>query len=174
MGQIGADRIMRQLDEAEGYLMLEMPHRALQILQSREDWATMKFEASLLMGKAFRSLGKFREALAPLEVAAAHRPTDLIVAMELGWCYKRTQRLAQAIDALERAAREHPEEALLHYNLACYWSLVGNVARSVPALLRSLILNPDLREQIATESDFDLIRDDPVFERVVSDVAPKT
>src|SRR5947209_17819600 len=109
MGQIGADRIVRQLDEAEGYLMLDMPRRALEILRSRDDWATMKFEASLLTGEALRALGKYREALGHLETAAALRPTDLGVAMALGWCYKRTHRLAQAIDALDRAVRQHPE-----------------------------------------------------------------
>ncbi len=172
MGQIGADRIVRQLDEAEGYLMLDMPRRALEILRSREDWATMKFEASLLTGKALRALGKFREALAPLEVAASLRSGDLIVAMELGWCYKRTHRLAQAIDALERSVPENTDEPLLHYNLACYWSLAGNAARSIQSLQRALELNPELRDQLASETDFDLIRNEPEFARVASGATP--
>jgi len=168
MGQIGADRIVRQLDEAEGYLMLDMPRRALEILRSRDDWATMKFEASLLTGEALRALGKYREALEYLETAAALRPTDLGVAMALGWCYKRTHRLAQAIDALDRAVRQHPDEALLHYNLACYWSLAGNAARSIRSLLVALSLNADLAGQIPAEPDFDPIRGEAEFERAVA------
>jgi tetratricopeptide (TPR) repeat protein len=74
-----------------------------------------------------RSLKRYREALKPLEVAAALRPAEIRVAIALGWCYKRTHRLAQAIDALERACRHNPDApGLLHYNLACYWSLAGN------------------------------------------------
>src|SRR3954447_2116794 len=121
MGRIPRDRIKRQLDEAEGYLMLNLPRKALEILERRADWATMQFEASLLTGEALRSLERYREALKPLEVAAALRPGNIDVAIALGWCYKRTQRLAQAIDALERAGRHHVEEPypLLHYNLAC-------------------------------------------------------
>ena len=73
MSRIIRDRIKRQLDEAEGYLMLNLPRRTLEILERRTDWATMQFEASLLMGEAMRSLEQYREALKPLEVAAKLR-----------------------------------------------------------------------------------------------------
>ena len=56
--------------------MLDMASRALEILESREDWATMQFEASFLTGEALRSLGRFRDAIRPLEIAATHRPSD--------------------------------------------------------------------------------------------------
>lgn len=168
MGRIGADRIVRRLSEAEGYLMLDLPRRALEILRSRDDWATMKFEASCLTGEALRALGRYREALTSLEVAASLRPGDLSVAIALGWCYKRTQRLAQAIDALERAVREHPGEALLHYNLACYWSLVGDPAQAVRSLAEAIDLEPRLRDWVAAESDFDPIRREAEFERVMA------
>jgi tetratricopeptide (TPR) repeat protein len=166
MARIGQDRIVRRLDEAEGYLMLDLPERALEILQARPDWATMQFEASFLTGEALRRLGRFREALSPLERAAGLRPSHVGVAIALGWCYKRTHRIAQAIDALERAVRESPDAALLHYNLACYWSLAGNPPRAVDALATALDLEPDLRERIAAEADFNNLRGSPDFERV--------
>ncbi len=166
------DRMLRKLDEAEGYLMLEMPARALQILEARDDWGPHQFEASFLLGEALRSEGRFRDALLPLERAAALKPEHLGVAISLGWCYKRTHRLAQAIDALERAAREHPEEPLLHYNLACYWSLVGNAPKAIEALGMALDLDPSLRERIGAESDFQTLHAHPEFARLVDDTAP--
>lgn len=172
MGRISIDRIKRRLDEAEGYLMLKLPARALQILEARSDWATMQFEASFLMGEALRSLERYREALKPLEVAAALRPDDVGVAIALGWCYKRTHRLAQAIDALERAERHNPEDSLLHYNLACYWSLAGNAAKALDELTTALELEPELRTMIADESDFDQLRGNPAFERLTLGPAP--
>jgi Flp pilus assembly protein TadD len=174
MTRIIRDRIIRLLDQAEGYLMLGLAERALEILQSRPDWATMQFEASLLTGEALRALGRFREALKPLEMAAALRPGDAGVAIPLGWCYKRTHRLAQAIDALERAAKEHPEEPLLHYNLACYWSLAHNPTKAIAELAVALALEPELRELIAEESDFDPLRGNPEFERLTLGPAPLT
>jgi tetratricopeptide (TPR) repeat protein len=161
------DRIRKQLDEAEGYLMLELPRHSLQILESRPDWLNMQFEASFLRGEALRSLKHYREALRPLEIAAALRPTDTRVALALGWCYKRTNRLAQAIDSLERALQAHPDEALLHYNLACYWSLAGNSSKALDELTTALDLDADLRSLIADESDFDHLRGNSAFERLL-------
>jgi tetratricopeptide (TPR) repeat protein len=149
------DRIKRQLSKAEGFLMLDLPKKALEILEGRSDWATMQFEASLLTGEALRSLGRFRDALKPLEVAASLHPEDIGVAMALGWCYKRTHRLAQ-----------------LHYNLSCYWSLAGNAAKSLDKLAAALDLDPDLRAAIAKESDFDALRGNPEFERLTVGPAP--
>jgi len=172
MSRIIRDRIKRHLDEAEGYLMLDLPARALEILERRSDWATMQFEASFLCGEALRSLERYREALKPLEVAAKLRPGDVAVAIALGWCYKRTHRLAQAIDALERAERHNPEHALLHYNLACYWSLAGNPSKALDELAVALELEPTLRSLIAEESDFDPLRGNPEFERLTVGPAP--
>ena len=167
MSRIDRDRIRKKLDEAEGYLMLELPRRSLQILESRHDWQTMQFEANLLKGESLRSLNRYRDALRPLEVASALRPGDSRVALALGWCYKRTNRLAQAIDSLERALREHPDDALLHYNLACYWSLAANGAKALDELSTALELDPDLRSLITEEPDFESLRGNPDFERLM-------
>jgi tetratricopeptide (TPR) repeat protein len=168
MARITRDRIQRQLSAAEGYLELDLAQKALEILQSRPDWATMPFEAHFLTGRALRALGRHREALRPLEAAAALRPGDVAVALELGWCYKRTHRLAQAIDVLERARRHHPEQPLLHYNLACYWSLAHNPSRALDELTVALELEPRLRGLIAGEADFDALRDNPDFQRLTA------
>ena len=172
MSRIFRDRIKRLLDEAEGYLMLDLPGRTLEILERRDDWATMQFEASFLKGEALRSLERYREALKPLEVAARLRPGDVAVAIALGWCYKRTHRLAQAIDALERASRENAEEPLLHYNLACYWSLAGNLPKALYELAIALDQEPNLRTLIDKESDFEKLRGNPGFERLTVGPAP--
>jgi Flp pilus assembly protein TadD len=172
MAQLTRDRIVRQLDAAEGYLMLGLPWRALEILQARPDWATMQFEASLLTGEALRSLERYHEALKPLEAAALLKPGDIGAAIALGWCYKRTHRLAQAIDALERAVRVHPDEPLLHYNLACYWSLAANPRRALDELALALATEPGLRALIPDESDFQCLRGNPDFERLCSPREP--
>jgi tetratricopeptide (TPR) repeat protein len=173
MARISRDRIIRRLAEAEGYLDLGLAPRALEILQGRPDWASMRFEANFLTGRALRLLERYREALRPLEVAYALRPGDVGVAMTLGWCYKRTHRLAQAIDVLELAARTHPDEPLLHYNLACYWSLAGNPSKAMDELSASLDLDPELRDQVSAESDFNALRTNADFQRLTARHAPQ-
>jgi tetratricopeptide (TPR) repeat protein len=167
MTRITDDRIQRQLDEAEGYLLLDLPHRALQILDSRTEWSNMQFEASLLRGEALLAVKQYREALKSLELAAGFRPGDPKVALALGWCYKRTNRLAQAIDSLTRSLREHPDQELLHYNLACYWSLAGNTFNALRELSTALELNSELRSLVAQEADFDRLRGNPEFDRLI-------
>lgn len=167
------DPILRQLDRAEGFLMLDLPERALEILQSRSDWTTMAFEANLLMGEALRQLDRYREAIGPLERAAALRPSHAGVAIRLGWCYKRTHRIAQAIDALERALLESPDDPLLRYNLGCYWSLVGDRIRALKELGAAIDLDPDFRARATNEPDFDTLRGNVDFERLLLDRAPE-
>ena len=169
MAHVPSDPIVRRLLKAEGFLELGLPARALEILQERDHWETMAFEANALMGEALRGLKRHRDAIKPLERAAALRPGHVGVALALGWCYKRTHKLAQAIDALERSCREHPEQSILHYNLACYWSLAGNVRKASGELGLALILDPSLRARVDFESDFDPIRCSPEFLQVTRD-----
>ncbi len=96
----------------------------------------------------------------------------MAVALAQGWCYKRTHRLAQAIDALERVVPEHADVPLLHYNLACYWSLAGHPGKAVAALAEAIELDPEFRDRVAAESDFDPIRGDAEFGRLVEGKAP--
>lgn len=168
------DRIRRKLHEAEGYLEIDLPNHSLQILESRSDWPGLQFEACLIKGEALRRLERFREAIAPLEISASLRPSDSRVALALGWCYKRTNRLAQAIDTLDRVRRHHPDNALIHYNLACYWSLAGNLERALDELHSALDLEPELRNKVAEEPDFQRLRGNPEFDRLVMGPAPLT
>jgi tetratricopeptide (TPR) repeat protein len=166
-------RIVRLLEQAEGYLILDLPHRALEILQSRDEWPGHLFPASFLKGEAFRALGRYREALRPLETAASLQPDHLGVAVSLGWCYKRTHRLAQAIEALERATESHPSEPLLLYNLACYWSLAGDREKAINKLQRAVDLDPEFQRKLIHEPDFDPIRSEPRFEHLALGKAPQ-
>jgi tetratricopeptide (TPR) repeat protein len=167
------DRIRKQLHEAEGYLELDLPRHSLHILESRTEWPGLQFEACLIKGEALRRLNRFREAIGPLETAAGLRPSDSGVALALGWCYKRTNRLAQAIDSLEAARRNHPDNPLLHYNLACYWSLAANPGRAMEELRMALELEPDLRNRLADEPDFLLLRGNPEFDQLLMGSAPR-
>jgi tetratricopeptide (TPR) repeat protein len=172
MSRTSGDRIRRKLHEAEGYLELDLPGHALVILDSGSEWPGLQFEACLIKGEALRRVDRYREAIQPLEIAASLRPSDSRVALALGWCYKRTNRLAQAIDCLDRARRHDPDNALLHYNLACYWSLAGQSGRALSELQAALELEAELRQLIADEPDFQRLRGNPEFDRLLMGSTP--
>lgn len=152
--------------EAEGYLELGLPHSALAALARLGDPTALDPHALFLWGEALRCLGRFDEALVPLRQASQQNPDDVRVWLALGWCFKRTGRIEAAIDALEHALPADPDEPLLHYNLSCYCSLAGQKENALRHLSRALTLKPDMREMIATETDFAPLRNDPEFQAI--------
>ena len=156
-------RIQRTLREAEGYLELNMPQTALDLLSRISDPGTFRGQKLYLTGEALRALDRHTEAITVLEDAADLLPSNLHIWLALGWCRKRTGRLDLAITALERAEEVSPEEAVVHYNLACYWSLAGKKQRSLAYLSRAISLDSNYRDLLLDEPDFDPIRSDPEF-----------
>ena len=167
MAKASGKKRVSALQQAEGYLELELPHHALEVLESAEDFGSYRFEANCLRGEALRMMERHVEALVPLEQAAEDRPEDAKVNLALGWCYKRTGQLGRAIETLERAARANPNDEILPYNLACYWSLAGDKQKSLGWLKKALEMAPELRRLIPDESDFDFLRGDPAYEQLV-------
>ncbi len=152
--------------EAEGFLELGMPQHALQALGRLGDPAQFNAETLCLWGEGLHEMGRYFEALMPLERAARLAPGDIRVHLALGWCYKRTGRLDLAIEALKRSLKSNPGEALLHYNLACYLSLAGLRRQSLAHLALSLAVDPAYYQMVDEESDFDPIRSDPEFQAI--------
>lgn len=168
---IEAARVARQIKHVDGYLELGLPHRALEILDSNT-WPCAEYTHCLLRGKALADLERYREALVPLERAAAIGPTKSQVYFALAWCYKRTGQLPRAIEAMRTAHRLEPREGLAKYNLACYLSLAGRADEAIRWLGRALVSDPKMRDMAAKESDFDPIRQHPQFEELIGQPSP--
>ena len=163
------------LQQAEGYLELDMPQHALTALDRLTDLSALEAgESSLaadawyLRGEALRALQRYEEALVPLEQAARCAPQDNHVHLARAWCYKRTDQLRRAIDALEQALQNDPDDALIVFNLACYWSLAGQRGLALSFLARALEIDSSYRDLIEAETDFDPIRQDPGFQALTT------
>ncbi len=156
-------RIQRILREVEGYLEINMPQTALDVLNRMKDPGTFRGQQLYLTGEALRALERFQEALVPLEQAADLSPSNLRIWLALGWCHKRIGRIDQAIEDLQKAEEVAPDEAVVPYNLACYWSLVGNKDQALNHLSRAIAMDPNFRDLINNEPDFDPLRSDPEF-----------
>ena len=174
-------RIRRQqlLREAEGYLELTtvladqfplsverrdiLANRALEILSRVESSGSNKAHALYLSGQCFRTMERYHEAIEPLKQSADLDGENTHVWLALGWCYKRIGRLDLAIQALEEAMTVDNDEAIIHYNLACYWSLTGNVKLAVMYLSQAFELDPNYRDLVSREADFNPIRKHPHF-----------
>lgn len=160
-------KTMRLLQAAEGYLALDMFEHALRDLRGIADPSPARLSYHLLKAEAHRGLKQWSDALQEFQICHAERPEDLDVLMGLAWCYKRTDQLSQSIATMLDAYRAHPKTPVVLYNLACYYALARQKTQAVSWLARALRMDSDLRQLIPRESDFDPIRQEPEFQRLL-------
>lgn len=175
------ERIRRKkwLRQAEGYLELimsfddrwplspsertKLADAAIERLDCIAHEMKLQSHDLFLRGQAFRLSGRFDQAISCLNQSLEMKSDNVPGYLALGWCHKRTGHLDLAIDALESALELDGEGSIIHYNLACYWSLSNQPHLATFHLTAALDLNPDFRELIANEPDFDPIRTHPEF-----------
>lgn len=80
----------------------------------------------------------------------------------------RSDRYEEAAAAFHRAAEENYKRDTALYNEACSYALLGDANRAIPALQEALRAGWDDIEHIANDSDFDPIRSNPRFAKVVN------
>ena len=169
---------------AEGYLDLAMAlddrwplenglresltNRALQCLERIKNPLGHKPYVLFLKGQACRAANQPLRAIHFLEQSNKLDPDNLHTYLALAWCYKRTDQLNRAIETMKSAVELDCESGIAHYNLACYCALGRKVDLALMHLTFALDLNSEFREHIATESDFDLIRDNPRFAMIAT------
>ena len=121
-----------------------------------------------LKGQAHRTAGRYKQAVRFFEQSLKLDPDNLHSCLAIAWCYKRTDQLDKAIEAMQWALQIDSSSAISHYNLACYGALQENLELAIHHLSLALELNEDYRDFIASESDFDLIRDNPDFQALIT------
>lgn len=77
-----------------------------------------------------------------------------------------------AQEMFERAVKRDPESADTHYALATARARLGSVEPALQALERSLQLKPTLRIRAQHDVDLAALRNDPEFERILSETTP--
>jgi beta-lactamase regulating signal transducer with metallopeptidase domain/Flp pilus assembly protein TadD len=89
----------------------------------------------------------------------------------------RNDRYEDAAAAFRRSADEGYRRETALYNAACSWALLGNADRALNELDAALVAGWDDLDKIAEDSDFDPIRSDPRFARMletrIKDVATR-
>ena len=177
-------RRQQRIRAAEGYLELisacvehwhpsptsrdRLATTALELLSDLSNERHAPGHIDYLRGQLLRAMERYDEAIDALRRAAQDVPENFHVQLALGWCFKRVDRIDLAIDALEDAIDFAPDHAIIHYNLACYWSLRGSVRQALTYLMQAFEIDPNYRDLVACETDFDPIRDNPEFRLLTS------
>ena len=95
---------------------------------------------------------------------------------ERAYDYYHADRYPEAAQAFRKAADEGYARAKSLYNAACSFALAGDADHAIPTLADAMAEGWDDVDSIADDSDFDAIRSDPRFARIVggrSDVATR-
>jgi len=118
------------------------------------------------MGRAYKRLGKSREAEECLNKAAEiylnsqqeakakeildeiiqEDPTTINVFNTLGVLHRKRGDYAQAIDAYKRALRIHPDEPYIHYNIGHIYVAVKNLKQAKESFQKAVSLDPSFPE----------------------------
>ena len=116
-----------------------------------------------LKGQAHQIAQRPSLAITFLEQSHKIDGENLLTCLALAWCCKRTQQVDRAIEVMQDAVEIDPESCVSHYNLACYCALNQRIDDALMHLTFALNLNPNYLPKIASESNFDSIRDNPRF-----------
>jgi tetratricopeptide (TPR) repeat protein len=73
----------------------------------------------------------------------------------------------RAYEITAHGLEHHPDNPNLHYNLACYRALGGHAEEALDLLGKALELDSKMREWAANDTDFDGLRGDARFERLM-------
>lgn len=157
----------RQLRAAEGYLALNMPDHALRELDAIPEMGDEQYQVFMLRGESLQLKKDHDRALAAFCQAHEQKPTDLVALMGMAWCFKRVDQLPRAIEAMKQAYQFHKEVPVVLYNMSCYYALAGDKDNALSWLGRSLRMDRKFLDLIPTETDFDSLRDDPDFVRLL-------
>ena len=165
------DRIINEHDEAE-------EHEELYLVQSGH--ATFELDGERVDAPAgtfvFASPGVKRTAFAekPETTVVAiggtpgqvYEPSGFEIWAPLSRLYEAGE-YAKAADLGRELAEAHPGYAGLFYNVACCESLAGRTTDAIEHLRRAIERSERFRSFAAGDSDFDPIRADPAFKKLV-------
>lgn len=160
-------RIEERRERGEGYYLLEMYSEAIEELDEAVALGDDALSTLRLLAECHRESRNWDCALTLYERVRALDPRDVSLYVGMGWCHKRKGDLPKAIDSLRAAFRAGLREPILHYNLSCYYALLGERRKSFQTLEKAISEDPRFRELAREERDFDPIRSDTDFRRLL-------
>ena len=167
-GYLDLAMVLDDLWPLEDGLRESLTDRAFQCLEKIKNPLGHKPYVLFLKGQACRASNHPLRAIHFLEQSNKLDPDNLHTYLALAWCYKRTDQLELAIETMQSAVELDSESGIAHYNLACYCALGRQIDLALMHLTFALDLNSEYRDHIATESDFDSIRENPRFAMIAT------
>ncbi len=118
-------------------------------------------------GVTYYQLRRYDEALADYNRSVELRPDDPATLNNRGVTLRYFGRYDEALTDFNRSLELKPYAPNTLYNLACFSSLQGKVDDALTYLEKAIVLDKKNIEDAKTDTDFDNIREDPRFKKLI-------
>ena len=119
-------------------------------------------------GIALDNLGRLEEEIASYERALEIKPDKDQAWYNRGIALGNLDRLEEEIASYERALKIKPDKDEAWYNKACAYALQDQTDLALQNLEKAIILNQKNRNMAKEDSDFDSIRQDSRFQKLIN------
>jgi tetratricopeptide (TPR) repeat protein len=119
------------------------------------------------LGNLYYQQQQYHQAVAMYQQALAVDPEYIQARTNLGSAYIQIAQPEQAIAEFHKVLQADGDTSLAYYNLACVYARTGDSAQAVHYLQRAIAMEPQARVWAHTDTDFNRVRTDPEFQRLV-------
>ena len=118
-------------------------------------------------GTTYAKLGRYDEALADFNHSLKLNPDKPRPLYNRGTTYLKLGRYGEALADFKRYSELEPSDPSALYNLACLFSIQGKPDDALAYLETAIDKDEKYREDAKTDEDFDNIREDPRFKKLI-------
>ncbi|MBE9099313.1 tetratricopeptide repeat protein [filamentous cyanobacterium LEGE 07170] len=118
-------------------------------------------------GTVLADLGRPEEAIASYDKALEIKRDEATTWVVRGFALERLARYEDAIESYNKSLSLNPEFHQGVYSKACCYALWSKVDEAIEMLQKAIEIDANYREQAKTDTDFDGIREDAQFRRLV-------
>jgi tetratricopeptide (TPR) repeat protein len=158
------------VDESAALLAFERAHKEF----VRGRFAEARNQFRILLDKYSQVSEVAARARTYLAIAESRLRTESILPRDADSLYDRgvielnRGEYVAAQEMFERALKREPEAAHIHYGLAATRARLGSIDLALESLQKALDLKPSLRVQAQHDHDLYPLRNDPDFDRLIS------
>ena len=124
-------------------------------------------EAWYNMGIAYGEKKDYDEAIKCCKKAVKIKPDKHEAWHNMGIAYAKKKDYDEAIKCYKKAVKIKPDYYSAWFNLACTYSLKRDTTQAIKHLKKAIELNPKYKEDAKTDKDFDNIRSNEEFKKLV-------
>jgi tetratricopeptide (TPR) repeat protein len=159
----------QEIPSPERLSQIEELRRRIEDLQDLMPTMMMQSaEYYVKQGNAFYFEKRYEEAISSYDKALAFKPNDSEIWSNRGVMLGELKRYEEAIVSHDKAIELNPEYPDSWYNRACCYALQEKVKETVFDLKKAIELDSTCREEAKTESDFDKVRHDEGFQKLLN------